>query len=690
MGIAVNVIHRNVDYLIGKDVEDIALCYGSTSCPNGGACASPNRCVCRPGFTGSKCSDLNECAAGTHNCQQVCINNHGSFACTCKSGFLMNGDKKTCTDIDECLENNGGCSEFCQNTDGSYKCSCKNGLYLASDEKTCIDTDECSINNGGCQHQCINDYTTFRCACNQGYSVDLDGKSCVDIDECAGPNKCSQHCENTVGLYNCSCYPGFELSDDGVTCLGDSDVPSVFQKYQIARRLLPRGCMFVSLMSCKGSETNLNLMLTSTDMWYRLNTNQSILYTNGIVFAEVDDISVPISLTGMNVISTGKNFDIVIGSITYREEDGTALKDRHYHDCSLLSLTPKIFMILFHLVPFWEPFSIEFKTSFHLGYDFQNQVSDCYRFGTEMSFSIYGDRIQVPAPLQGEKFCMIIDICHNIGGTIFLMIPEKLRNLLDKADYFIALAKKGIRLRPKGIGLSLVNEIKVNYKTSELNLWSGEEMFRYRVFQAASVWISTEVDYTMSSKNFDIDVFANVDVYLKIPSIKNLLLDLFVEEWNGLVQFKKLRAIPIVKFKVVEFEVVLSFMDIVLDSLEVFLSIGGGGDRVFCGNNANPPGIFATFLVNVNPFRNIPIIGEWMFDLNSQVYALLTTDKKLSIETKTDIVKEMTGLKEMLDKFRIVVDELYNKTIGELSPVLQQTIIRFQSSVLELQTILVK
>lgn len=62
----------------------------------------------------------------------------------------------------------------------------------------------------------------------------------------------------------------------------------------------------------------------------------------------------------------------------------------------------------------------------------------------------------------------------------------------------------------------------------------------------------------------------------------------------------------------------------------------------------------------------------------------------MSIETKTDIVKEMTDLKEMLDKFRFVVDELYNKTIGELSPVLQQTIIRFQSSILELQTILDK
>lgn len=33
-----------------------AICYGSTSCPNGGTCSLPNKCVCAPGFGGPQCA----------------------------------------------------------------------------------------------------------------------------------------------------------------------------------------------------------------------------------------------------------------------------------------------------------------------------------------------------------------------------------------------------------------------------------------------------------------------------------------------------------------------------------------------------------------------------------------------------------------------------------------------------------
>ncbi|CAC5355720.1 unnamed protein product [Mytilus coruscus] len=115
-----------------------AICYGTTSCPNGGTCSSPNACVCAPGFGGSQCSDINECQTGTDNCQQNCINTHGSFICSCESGYSMNSNGATCTDINECLVSNGGCSHICRNSLGSYQCNCRDGFYLASDGKTCV------------------------------------------------------------------------------------------------------------------------------------------------------------------------------------------------------------------------------------------------------------------------------------------------------------------------------------------------------------------------------------------------------------------------------------------------------------------------------------------------------------------------------------------------------------------------
>lgn len=41
--------------------------------------------------------DINECQTGTDNCQQNCINTHGSFICSCESGYIMNSDGATCT-----------------------------------------------------------------------------------------------------------------------------------------------------------------------------------------------------------------------------------------------------------------------------------------------------------------------------------------------------------------------------------------------------------------------------------------------------------------------------------------------------------------------------------------------------------------------------------------------------------------
>jgi hypothetical protein len=43
--------------------------------------------------------DINECQTGTHNCDQLCTNTHGSFTCSCMSGYTLQSDQRTCTGI---------------------------------------------------------------------------------------------------------------------------------------------------------------------------------------------------------------------------------------------------------------------------------------------------------------------------------------------------------------------------------------------------------------------------------------------------------------------------------------------------------------------------------------------------------------------------------------------------------------
>ena len=41
--------------------------------------------------------DRNECNARTHDCQQKCVNEYGTFSCSCYYGYQLNSDKKTCS-----------------------------------------------------------------------------------------------------------------------------------------------------------------------------------------------------------------------------------------------------------------------------------------------------------------------------------------------------------------------------------------------------------------------------------------------------------------------------------------------------------------------------------------------------------------------------------------------------------------
>ncbi|CAG2256352.1 Fibulin-2 [Mytilus edulis] len=209
-----------------------AICYGSTSCPNGGTCSSPDTCRCRAGFGGSGCRDINECTMRNGGCNHICKNSIGSYQCDCKNGFYLASDRKTCEDTNECSKNNGDCNQNCKNVEGSYNCFCMNGYKLARDGKMCEDINEClhmtCLNNGSC----VNVLGSYSCQCNQGFSGDVCQS---DIHECLLSNEtCDDQCVNTNGSFYCKCNgDSSSVSGDGVSCRDTQSTSEIYQSEQI-------------------------------------------------------------------------------------------------------------------------------------------------------------------------------------------------------------------------------------------------------------------------------------------------------------------------------------------------------------------------------------------------------------------------------------------------------------------------
>lgn len=96
----------------------------------------------------------------TKLCEHRCVDKIIGHECQCYSGFQLDPkDKKSCigiifgdnssnvrsfckllyvADIDECANGTSNCSQYCVNTIGSYRCSCNDTYYeLATNHQTC-------------------------------------------------------------------------------------------------------------------------------------------------------------------------------------------------------------------------------------------------------------------------------------------------------------------------------------------------------------------------------------------------------------------------------------------------------------------------------------------------------------------------------------------------------------------------
>ena len=201
-------------------------------------------CACNAGYVdatssnGTVCESINECSnIETHTCcsEAMCTETTGSFSCYCISGWTgdgicnsgMTGDAGSgvggCADIDECALGTHNCDESanCSNTIGAFECTCFTGYVGGGELDDCIDIDECMTNNGGCvdgNSTCVNLPGTHTCRCNSGYTGngDTDG-GCVDYDQCMGANGCpglGTVCTDYVGYFNCTCEGNYTYSSE--------------------------------------------------------------------------------------------------------------------------------------------------------------------------------------------------------------------------------------------------------------------------------------------------------------------------------------------------------------------------------------------------------------------------------------------------------------------------------------------
>ena len=84
-------------YRLGPDGTS---CKGKPWWPNSGflcnyvSCSIHHSCI--DVWSNLPLAEIDECAEGIHNCDQICHNTDGSFTCSCRQGYQLARDRTTC------------------------------------------------------------------------------------------------------------------------------------------------------------------------------------------------------------------------------------------------------------------------------------------------------------------------------------------------------------------------------------------------------------------------------------------------------------------------------------------------------------------------------------------------------------------------------------------------------------------
>ena len=110
--------------------------------------------------------------------------------------------------------------------------------------------------------------------------------------------------------------------------------------------------------------------------------------------------------------------------------------------------------------------------------------------------------------------------------------------------------------------------------------------------------------------------------------------------------------------------------------------------RQWCGELSNPPGIFLSTLIKINPFQNVPILKDWVIENVHILYAYITTDpsSKINKDMQIDILKDIIELDEMVGQFENLFKTTLKQFDSLLSNVSIQILNRLEDAIHDLQT----
>ncbi|XP_041987449.1 nidogen [Aricia agestis] len=235
------VRYGTTNKVILNDQEDPCI-EGRNACAPHSTCVAEGdtfTCVCQSGFANiyyeksSACIDIDECAAGTHNCDTNadCYNHEGGFQCRCRENYEGNG--VSCKRISKCRDNvcdpNASCVEGPQ---GEPTCVCNAGFVLEGNR--CLPSYRCDRCSPDAHCQYHEETNSYSCQCNDGYIGNgydcvveettegeytevTESSSTTSISTSYAPTE-SEYNDDFVlancGTYGCYCPEGYSLFKD--------------------------------------------------------------------------------------------------------------------------------------------------------------------------------------------------------------------------------------------------------------------------------------------------------------------------------------------------------------------------------------------------------------------------------------------------------------------------------------------